>query len=210
MDARVSTGGNVPTNGGPPDKRANGRLANYAEDLDSNRLAREIATGDTGAFATLYDRYYQRVYAYLFSRLKHHHDTEEATQHVFTRALEAVAQFDPRRRGFRVWLFAIAHNHAIDLRRRQVCDVIDPTCLADERDRMEMHFEDQSDDAGSDPRLAQLIERLSDRQRHVLVLRYVGNLTPSDIAHLLDMSPDAVRHVEQRALVFLRTRMTAA
>ena len=75
---------------------------------------------------------------------------------------------------------------------------------------MEMHFEDQSDDAGSDPRLAQLIERLSDRQRHVLVLRYVGNLTPSDIAHLLDMSPDAVRHVEQRALVFLRTRMTAA
>jgi DNA-directed RNA polymerase specialized sigma24 family protein len=46
----------------------------------------------------------------------------------------------------------------------------------------------------------ELIERLPERQRRTLVLRYVFELGTPEIADVLGTSEDAVRHTQMRAL----------
>lgn len=52
-----------------------------------------------------------------------------------------------------------------------------------------------------------LLKTLSDQQRAIVVLRYAGGFTPTDIAPLLDTTPNAVRVQLHRAQAHLRERI---
>ena len=53
------------------------------EDADTARLVPRFQAGETELFARLYERYFDRVYAYLHIVLKESHEVEDATQDVF-------------------------------------------------------------------------------------------------------------------------------
>jgi len=57
---------------------------------------------------------------------------------------------------------------------------------------------------GDDIAVHAALDRLSALQRRVLVLRYRADLDTEEIARVLGKSADAVRHLEQRALIALR------
>jgi DNA-directed RNA polymerase specialized sigma24 family protein len=61
----------------------------------------------------------------------------------------------------------------------------------------------------SDRELILFIERLPLVQRQVLMLRYMHDLSYSQIAEILGRSPDNVRKQQQRAIIFLRRRLLA-
>lgn len=54
--------------------------------------------------------------------------------------------------------------------------------------------------------IGSLIDGLPEAQRRVLALRYVYDFSIADIADVLDKSPDAIRHIQMRALRAVRTR----
>lgn len=56
-------------------------------------------------------------------------------------------------------------------------------------------------------RLRAAIEALPGDQRDVLVWRFMAELSPAEAAVLMDRSPEAVRALQHRALVALRTRL---
>ncbi|HEX9054897.1 MAG TPA: sigma factor, partial [Gemmatimonadales bacterium] len=56
------------------------------------RLAQLVATGDEQAFATLYDRYHQRLYRYCRSMLGNDADAQDALQSTFAGAFTALAE----------------------------------------------------------------------------------------------------------------------
>ncbi len=65
--------------------------------------------GDRRAFAALVERYWERLYRWLYHLTHHRHTAEDLTQETFLRALAHLRTF---RAGtnFRAWLFRIAHN----------------------------------------------------------------------------------------------------
>ena len=67
------------------------------------------------AFAALYDRHAVRLLAFLSRRLPRGH-VEDAAQEVWARVWKALPAFDGR--CFRGWLFRIARNLLVDLRRK--------------------------------------------------------------------------------------------
>lgn len=79
----------------------------------------DAAQRHLAAFGPLYDRYVDRIYAYLWARTSSAEDAADLTQHVFAQALDALPRYRAGRVPFVAWLFRIARNAATDWRRRQ-------------------------------------------------------------------------------------------
>lgn len=92
-------------------------------DLPSNLDAeaewiRAAQAGDRAAFAQLVDRYWDRLYRWLYHLTRDRHAAEDLAQETFLRALAAVKTF---RAGsnFRAWVFRIGHNNFVNQKRAE-------------------------------------------------------------------------------------------
>jgi RNA polymerase sigma-70 factor (ECF subfamily) len=184
--------------------------AERVEDLDTARLVTRIQSGSDAAFSRLYLRYFDRVYGYLRVALKDPHEAEDATQQVFVRVLDALPSFEVGPSPFRGWLFRVVRNYCIDHRAKL------GRAAPEDPARVERRIEGSSEAPGMDPlrwlgddELVILIERLPEGQRQVVTLRYMMGFSCNEIAELIGRSPEAVRQLNQRALTFLRARLTA-
>lgn len=181
----------------------------HAEDIDSSRLVVSSQAGDDTAFPALYMRYFDRLYSYLRLAVKDQHDAEDLAQDVFLQMLGALPEYEIRpSQPFRVLLFRIARNRSVDhFRRRRRLEVGEPA----EIDRLR-EAGSSDDPAGafdnlSDSELAIFLKRLPISQRQVLILRYMLDFSTEEIGTVLDVTPQAVRNLQHRALTFLRERL---
>jgi RNA polymerase sigma-70 factor (ECF subfamily) len=180
------------------------------EDADTARLITRIQAGDSDLFASLYMRYFDRVYSYLRLALRHDEDAEDATQQVFLKVFKALPRYERRDRPFRYWLFTIVRNSAIShLEKHQRVDPVDPAVLTRRLDRQEDHDASGALEWVTDGELLMFVERLSVPQRQVLALRYMIGMSGPEIAQLLGCSETDVRNLQHRSLRFLRDRLTA-
>jgi len=172
---------------------------------DDTALALRALT-DPAAFGMLYDRYLDRMYAYLRARTSSAEDAADLTQQVFLRAFDALDQYRPQRASFATWLFRIARNTATDAYRRQKSAVawdFLPAAL--------------QPIAGDDPEASALRQETRDRlrlvlgacdarTREVLALRYGADLSVAEIAAIVGKSEAAVKKQLTRALRALKER----
>ena len=81
------------------------------------RLAERTAAGDEGAFAELYERYFQGIYDFALRLVRDRDAAADVVQATFVTAWEALR--DGRVSTVKPWLYTVAYNGAIDeLRRR--------------------------------------------------------------------------------------------
>ncbi len=167
--------------------------------IDAELLA--AALRDRSQFAPLYHRYRVDVYAYCRRRLDEQ-DAEDVTSHIFLQALGHLESC--RGPSFRAWLFRIAHNAVIDrLRGQKPSIVLDETLnLASSEGSPEVH----ALESDLKHRLECAIRALPPDQRAAVELRLAG-LTGVECATVLRKSPEAVRMLQHRAFVALRTAL---
>ena len=177
---------------------------------EADRLVARFQAGDREAFAGLYKLYVEPLFNYLRVVLKNDHDTEDATQEVFARALEALPKYEMRGAAFEAWLFKVARNHALDLLAQR--DRVEPEDPA-ELDRLreangetEPPLEEGVLKRLSDLDLLIFIQRMPLLQRQVVVMRFMLDMSVAQIARELDRSPDSIRQAQRRAAKFLRER----
>lgn len=182
-----------------PDARS---LVEEADAGNGEAALAEAARSDRYAFGELYERYYARVYRYVYHRLGNAPDAEDITALVFMKALEALPSYHPRRNTFAPWLFRITRNAVIDhFRRRRFqssidelehqSSEVDPAGHVLERERRE--------------ELGALVAHLSPDQREVVLLRFAGDLSYAEIGAVLKKKEPAVRMLLHRGLRKLKT-----
>jgi RNA polymerase sigma-70 factor, ECF subfamily len=83
---------------------------------DETGLIQQAQSGDKDAFASLIERYWDRLYRWLHHLTRDVHSAEDLTQETFMKAFAALKSF---RAGsnFRAWLFRIGHNNFVNQRR---------------------------------------------------------------------------------------------
>jgi RNA polymerase sigma factor (sigma-70 family) len=139
----------------------------------------------------------RRVYAYAAYRLGDGPDAEDATSDAFERALRYRTSFDPRKGTPAAWMIGIA--------RRCVGEV-----LAARTPLLAETPEEAADDRDSALRidLSRALERLDERDRELVALRYGADLTAKQIGAQLDMKTNAVEVALHRALGRLRAELS--
>lgn len=170
----------------------------YADEAD---IARRAAGGDREAFGLLYDRHLDAVYRYAYYRVRDVAEAEDVTSDVFHRALMAMPRYQPRR-PFLAFLYTIARNVVADRHRRA---------------RPQASFEDAiahpSDEPGPEERSAALddarrlrgaLQRLTELQQEVVVLRFIEGLSYAEVAAATGKPESTIRGIQMRALAALR------
>ena len=177
-----------------------------ATELESDETLVARAQQDPGAFAPLYDRYFDPVYRYCHVRLGNRAEAEDATSLVFARALGALPRY--RAGSFRSWLFAIAHNAVANHHRGRR-----PTRPLDEASEVEDAAPGVRPEAAvlaAEERraLRAALDGLSPDQRRVVELRLAG-LSGPEIAQALGRSHPAVKMLQLRAVDRLQALLGA-
>ncbi len=166
------------------------------------RLLIEAAQRDPALFAELYKRNFHAVYAYVARRASSREEAEDVTAEVFHQALANLKRFEWRGAPFAAWLMRIAANALADHWRLQARDTADPPI--DELSDPSME--------GIERRAAlfQLIERLPEDQRRVIVARFVEQKSIREIAQDLKRTEGSIKQLQFRALEKLRVSMEGA
>jgi RNA polymerase sigma-70 factor (ECF subfamily) len=161
------------------------------------------AASDPEAFAPLYLRYFDRVYAYCYRRLGNPDDAADVTSAVFFRALGTIHTC---RNSFRPWLFAIAHNALADqYRNRRPEYSLD---IANQVSDRQLSPEDAAIARETEHAVIALLAELPFEQRNVLELRLAG-LTSKEIGAVLGKQANAIDQAQYRAMNRLRERVAS-
>ncbi|MGH9788876.1 MAG: RNA polymerase sigma factor, partial [Candidatus Acidiferrales bacterium] len=160
----------------------------------------EAAQKDPRCFGELYERNFERVYAFIARRVRDRAVAEDLTSEVFHRALESLPRFEWRGVPFAAWLLRIARNAVADHWQRAARQQGNPQ--AEEADEVDL------DDIERRATLFRLVDALPADQRRVVVERFVEQRSIREIAQVLGRSEGAVKQLQFRALENLRARMS--
>ncbi|HET7133260.1 MAG TPA: sigma-70 family RNA polymerase sigma factor [Gammaproteobacteria bacterium] len=150
---------------------------------------------------TVYAQQLPRIYNFFCYRLRHEATAEDLTSQTFEKAWRARHRYRKDIAGFATWLVAIARNVANDhLRARRQHAPLE--AAADVADACTP--EDAHSHASDRERLAALLERLPERERELLAMKYGAGLTNRAIAELTRLSESNVGTIVHRAVQTLR------
>lgn len=164
--------------------------------------------GDVEAVTAVMERYQHRLYRYLLRLLREPATAEDVFQQTWVKVMERIRSFDPNR-SFEGWLFALAHNLAIDYLRRYRPESIDePLPTGDSRvELIPGSGPDALEHLLAQERAAILVRALDHLPlafREVLTLRFEEDMRLEEIATVLDLPLGTVKTRLHRALKHLR------
>lgn len=173
------------------------RAANPSEELEA--LLSGIAAGSREDLAELYRRTRAAVYGLALSYLKNGAEAEDVAQDTFVKVWAAAPSYRPQGKPM-AWLLTIARNLALGRLRTaaRIQDLSEAQWSA---------FSIESDTLTADDRtvLGAALGRLSDEERHIVVLHAVCGLKHREIAQFLGLALPTVLSKYHRSLKKLKT-----
>jgi RNA polymerase sigma-70 factor, ECF subfamily len=162
---------------------------------EERRLIREAQRGSRDALAALYTAHWSRAYRAAYFIVHDAGAAEDIAQDGFLAAVDALDKFD-RRRPFGPWLHRIVINRAIDWGRREA--------LRRSAGDPQEHPAAAAPQEGIGGELMPALAQLPPEQRAVVVLRYLLEYTPGEIARMLELPRGTVNSRLRRGLDQLR------
>ena len=168
------------------------------------RLIADSLNGQTAAYGTLVQRHQDRLYNAMVRILDHPEDAADVVQEAFINAYTSLANFKGDAEFF-TWLYRIAFNSAISLRRKRrqtlsLNQTIDGEKYHDPADTSTDHAPDAGLLRSEDERRVQFVLRsLSEEHRAVLVLKDMDGLKYEQIAETLGVPIGTIRSRIHRA-----------
>ena len=154
---------------------------------------RDAQRGSAVALEQLFRRHWPRAYRAALLVVGDPAAAEDIAQESFLAAVRALDRFD-RSRPFGPWLHRIVVNRAIDWARARALRRELAPDAAPEPASPEQEFPEQA------RRLAAAVAELGPEQRAMIVLRYLLDYTPGEIAALLDLPRGTVNSRLRRGL----------
>jgi len=181
-----------------------------------------IATGlkrqEAGLIDELIVRYQHRLMRYLLFLIGNREMAEDLFQEVWMRVLTRGGQFNGKAR-FETWLFTIARNLVIDLRRKRTMASLDEMVDTGSDDDRPMSFEvadqqptpfDRFANGEDRERVAAALLQLDMLYREVLVLRFHEELTLDEIAKVTRAPLSTVKSRLYRGLAAIKPKLEHA
>lgn len=167
-------------------------------------LLADFLAGDHGAFSRLVERHSEDLFRFVSRFIRNAAAAEDVVQETFVQVFQSAAGFDLSRR-FRPWLFTIAANKARDFLRSRVRKKELPLSQGASGDSSEaVSYLDFLADDGAAPesaleveetrqRVGEVVARMPDNLREVLMLGYFQRFAYKEIADILSIPLGTVK-----------------
>lgn len=165
--------------------------------------------GDDKAFETLVKRSKSKVYTTIYLIVKDRYIAEDLMQEAYIKAIDVIKSGRYNEEGkFLPWILRISHNMAIDHFRK---DKRYPTIVLEDGSKVFNSFdfaedsvEEQQMKADQVENIREMIKKLPDEQREVLVMRHYEDLSFQEIADQTGVSINTALGRMRYALINLR------
>lgn len=157
--------------------------------------------GEASAFGLLYDKYQPQIYRFIYLKVGQREEAEDLTHQVFLNAWKNIEKYQFKGFPFSSWLYQISRNEVIDYYRTKKQDadiekipepeIIDPT----ER-KIDLNFQMNV--------VRRAIARLGQEQQDILIMRFIEEMSPEEVAVIIGKPAATVRVLQHRALKKLR------
>jgi RNA polymerase sigma-70 factor, ECF subfamily len=173
---------------------------------DERDLVERARAGNEKAFRRIIEEHHRLIYSVARGVAGQGIDTEDVVQEVFIKIFRALGDFRGEAK-LSTWIYRIARNEALNaLERRRPAAVPIEDC-------------DDLAGAAEDPeaarrrgvareRLERLMERLEERERIALQLRYMGDKTYEEIADIMEIPLGTVKTHIYRGKLSLKRMLT--
>ncbi len=185
---------------GSSSKDGSGKKPSRQRDKE-NKLVLLAKQGDQQAIGELYNTHVDAIYRYIWPRVRDDTVAEDLTAQVFLKALEGLPAYEPSGKPFLAWLYRIAYARIVDFWRRQerrATVPLDDTVPASEPRPGEL-LEAEDDWVTA----VDLLAQLTDDQQEVLMLRFIGEMSLSEVAETVGKTLGAIKAIQHRALASL-------
>ncbi len=163
-------------------------------------LVRLCQNGTESAFEELVRRHQQRVFRLVGRILRRPEDVEDIAQQVFLKTYLSLAKFD-QRAAFSTWLYRITVNECWDyLRKKKIRPLVYEADLSEEQvSRLdgivstERPPEDPSQRAEARDALEQILDKLPQQDRDLLMLKEAEGFSVQELAEMLGLNVNTVK-----------------
>ena len=145
--------------------------------------------GERQAFARLVERYWDRLYRWLYHLTRDQHAAEDLVQETFLKAFRGLKRFEAGS-NFKAWLFCIAHNSFANFRRANARPRL---VLPDDVTEVTEGPVERAVSRESLQLLAKAVEKLPADFRAAFLLRAEENLSFREIANVLGLTEETAR-----------------
>jgi RNA polymerase sigma-70 factor, ECF subfamily len=176
---------------------------------DDQRLISACLAGDNAAFGALVTRYQDRLYNTVFRLVGNTEDARDVVQESFLSAYQSLTAFKGDSLFF-TWLYRIAINNAISMKRRQramlrLAPGLESGAVSEPADLSDAARPGRSLEMAEDEQtVQQALNQLSPEHRAVLVLKDMEGRKYEEMAELLEVPIGTVRSRLHRARLELR------
>ena len=164
-------------------------------DRDQEKLLiARVRAGDRAAVRELIDGHKDRLFAFIWRMVRHHHDAEEICQDAFLKAFASIETFSSEFR-FSTWLFTIGYRVCLNhlRRKRALTGEMDFTALPMESADVATATLESQDAVRLKETVWSAVDRLSAPQRATLVLFYRHEFSCHEIARVLELPVATVK-----------------
>jgi RNA polymerase sigma-70 factor, ECF subfamily len=178
-------------------------------------VAEGLKRQDPGLLDLLIVRYQHRLMRYLLFLTGSRETADDLFQEVWMRVLTRGGQFNGKAR-FETWLFTIARNLVIDLRRKRTMSSLDELFETGNEDDKPMAFEVADNEPSPFDHLSSVEDReqiaaallhLDTLYREVLVLRFHEDLSLEEIANVTRAPLSTVKSRLYRGMAAIKPRL---
>ncbi|WP_043932556.1 sigma-70 family RNA polymerase sigma factor [Bacillus sp. EB01] len=163
-------------------------------------LIKKAQKGNDKAFLTLFQQYEQDIYRTAFVYVKNQSDALDVVQETAYRSFKSIKNLkEPKY--FKTWLIRIAISCAIDLLRKK------KNVVQLKPEYVDFIPVDVNEDIDLEITIRELIERLNEDEKSVVILRFYEGLTIKEVAEALNIPLGTTKTTLYRALGKLRKNL---
>lgn len=173
-------------------------------DGEEKSIIERAIRGDSSAFGILYDTYHDQIYRFVYLKVSHREEAEDITHHVFLNAWQHMGSYRDKGFPFSSLLYQIARNKVIDHYRTKKTTVDIEELSEAEVPRHASTIEHTIHSKFQLAAIKEALTHLKQEYQDIVIMRYIEELTPSEVAHILKKPETTVRVLQHRAIKQLR------
>lgn len=180
------------------------------DNVNDEELVKRVKNGDVDAFEEIIAKYEKKVFSLIFNVTKNENEIEDLAQEVFIKIYKNIDKFQGKSSLY-TWVYRITTNVCLDhiKKRKEIIYIDEKIQFEDGEMDMQLSTNEKLQDELYEEKelkekLQNSINKLSENQRIMIILRDIQGLSYEEISKILNMKLGTVKSQINRARLKLK------